>query len=58
MSATKKVKGKDELDDPKTTLRLPRPLWLEVRHQAIDEGISFQAIVEKALEAYLKGGKR
>jgi hypothetical protein len=43
--------------DAKTTLRLPRELWNAVRHRAIDEGVSLQAIVEKALAAYLKGGK-
>jgi predicted DNA binding CopG/RHH family protein len=43
--------------DAKTTLRLPRELLNTVRHRAIDEGVTFQAIVEKALVAYLKGGK-
>jgi predicted DNA binding CopG/RHH family protein len=49
-------KAERELE-AKTTLRLPRELWNAVRHRAIDEGVSFQFIVEKALEAYLKGDK-
>ncbi|WP_333646851.1 ribbon-helix-helix protein, CopG family [Candidatus Binatus sp.] len=38
----------------KTTLRLPSRLLTAVRHRAIDEGLTLQAIVEQALEAYLK----
>jgi predicted DNA-binding ribbon-helix-helix protein len=37
----------------RTTLRLPRDLWNQVAHVAIDEGTTVQAIVEKALEKYL-----
>jgi predicted DNA binding CopG/RHH family protein len=38
----------------KTTLRLRLDLLTEVRHRAIDEGLTLQAIVERALAAYLK----
>ena len=38
----------------KTTLRLRLDLLTAARHRAIDEGLSLQAIVERALEAYLK----
>jgi hypothetical protein len=42
----------------KTTLRLPRALWDKVQHRAIDEKLSLQEIAERALEAYLKGGRQ
>jgi hypothetical protein len=41
----------------KTTLRLPHSLWVALRHRGTDEGASFQTIAERALVAYLKGGK-
>lgn len=42
----------------KTTLRLPLDLLTAVRHRAIDEGLTLQAIVELALAAYLKSPTR
>jgi hypothetical protein len=38
----------------KTTLRLRLDLLTDARHRAIDEGLTLQAIVERALAAYLK----
>ena len=38
----------------KTTLRLPRTLSDAVKHKAIDQGITFQELTERALTAYLK----
>jgi predicted HicB family RNase H-like nuclease len=42
----------------KTTLRLRRELWDKVAHRAIDEKLSLQTIVERALDLYLKGGRK
>ena len=42
----------------KTTLRLPVELWDRIQHRAIDEKLSLQQIAERALEAYLKAGKK
>lgn len=41
----------------KTTVRLRLDILTAARHRAIDEGLSLQAIVERALEAYLKTPK-
>jgi hypothetical protein len=42
----------------KTTLRLPTKLWREMRVKAINEGITAQQAVIRALEMYVrKGGK-
>lgn len=38
----------------KTTLRLPRDLWIETQHRAIDEQCAAQDVVRRALEQYLK----
>jgi hypothetical protein len=38
----------------KTTIRVKRELWNEVLHRSIDDGLSSQEIVERALEQYLK----
>lgn len=37
----------------KTTLRIDAAVWLKARHRALDEDISVQDLVQKALEAYL-----
>jgi hypothetical protein len=51
------MKPKDEL--AKTTLRLPAKLWREMRVKAINEGITAQQAVIRALEMYVKkGGQR
>lgn len=42
----------------KTTIRLPRRLWRDVRIRALDEGRDFQEVVAAALELYLKTTKR
>lgn len=42
----------------KTTIRLKRELWDRVQHYSIDSRQSLQAIVEDALEVYLKKGGR
>jgi hypothetical protein len=41
----------------KTSLALPRKLWRDARIRALDEGLEFQELVARALEAYLKAGK-
>jgi predicted HicB family RNase H-like nuclease len=38
----------------KTTLRLSQDLWRQARVRALDERVSFQDIVERALAKYLK----
>jgi hypothetical protein len=53
---TGSMKPKDEM--AKTTLRLPTKLWRELRVKAINEGVTAQELVIRALEAYArKGGK-
>jgi predicted HicB family RNase H-like nuclease len=42
----------------KTTLRLSQDLWRQARVRALDERVSFQGIVERALTQYLKGGPK
>jgi hypothetical protein len=42
----------------KTTLRLPKKLWHEVRLKALNDGRTAQEIVIEALEAFLKKGGR
>jgi hypothetical protein len=44
-------------DTVKTTIRVRRDLWTAVMHRSIDEDRSLQAIVELALEQYLKRGE-
>ena len=46
-----------------TSIELPEELYRDVKHRAVDEGTSFKAVVQKALEEYLAkakkgGGKR
>ncbi len=36
---------------------LPKELVIEVKHRAIDEDVSLSALVERALVAYVDGGK-
>jgi hypothetical protein len=43
-------------DIVKTTIRVRRELWNAVLHRSIDDDLSSQEIVERALEAYLKKG--
>jgi hypothetical protein len=49
-------KGKKQ-ESVKTTLRLPRTLWDEIRIKAIKDGVTAQDMVINALSAFLKGGK-
>jgi hypothetical protein len=39
----------------KTTLRLSAATWRKARVRALDERVSFQDIVERALKQYLRG---
>lgn len=48
------MKAKNEM--AKTTLRLPTKLWREMRVKAINEGITAQEAVVRALEMYVKKG--
>ncbi len=45
-----------------TSLELPDELYRNVKHRAVDESTSFRAVVQRALEEYLKrvkkGGKK
>ncbi len=46
-----------------TSIELPDELYRVVKHQAVDEGTSFKAVVQKALQEYLErvkkgGGKK
>jgi predicted HicB family RNase H-like nuclease len=41
----------------RTTIRVPESLWDAARHQAIDEKISLQELVIRAVTKYTKGGK-
>jgi hypothetical protein len=42
----------------RTTIRVPESLWDAARHQAIDEKISLQELVIRAVSKYTKGGKQ
>jgi hypothetical protein len=41
----------------KTTLRLNADLWRRARIRALDENLSFQEVVERALKQYLGKGR-
>lgn len=41
-------------DIVRTTLRVPKTLWTEVQHRAIDEGLTLQGLINRALAMYLK----
>ncbi len=46
-----------------TSIELPDELYRLVKHRAVDESTSFRAVVQRALEEYLKrvkkgGGKK
>jgi hypothetical protein len=53
----KREEKKPGADTVKTTIRIRRDLWNAVMHRSIDESLSLQAIVELALEQYLKRGE-
>jgi hypothetical protein len=53
--STKQPKAADVV---KTTIRIRRDLWTAALHRGIDEDLSQQEIIERALEAYLKKGAR
>jgi hypothetical protein len=38
----------------KTTIRMPRRVWLAARTRALEEGQDFQDLVTSAIESYLK----
>jgi hypothetical protein len=48
---------KSKPDVVRTTIRVRRDLWNAVMHRSIDEDRSLQAILELALEQYLKRGE-
>ena len=54
----KKTAKEPAADLIKTTIRIRRDLWTAALHRGIDENLSQQQIVEKALEAYLQKGAR
>lgn len=41
----------------RTTIRVPEKLWQRTKHAAINERVSLQELILKAIEAHLKGGK-
>jgi predicted HicB family RNase H-like nuclease len=41
----------------RTTIRVPQKLWDQARHKAIDEGLSLQDLVIKALVKYVGKGE-
>jgi len=41
----------------KTTLRVPHPLWTSARIRALEQGISVQELVNRAITEYVKGGR-
>ena len=40
----------------RTTIRVPRTLWDQCKHHAIEERLPVQDLVIKALQAYVKKG--
>jgi predicted HicB family RNase H-like nuclease len=48
--------GEKEEEIVRTTLRIPRKLWDQVRHRAIIDRLSLQELVIKALSEYVKKG--
>jgi len=38
----------------KTTIRMPRQLWLAARTRALEQGMDFQDLVALAIDNYLK----
>lgn len=56
--AKKKSASKGDQEMVKTTLRLSAETWRRARVRALDERVSFQEIVERALDQFLgKGGR-
>jgi predicted HicB family RNase H-like nuclease len=53
----KKEHPTEDTEMVKTTLRLSAAVWKKARVRALDERVSFQEIVERALTEYLKGGR-
>ena len=41
-----------------TTIRMPDPLLKRVKHLAVEEGMTFQALLIQAFEEYLKAHKK
>jgi hypothetical protein len=48
------MKKAGEHETVKTTIRLPKPLWLDARVRALETGADLQDLVAAALAAYLK----
>ena len=51
-------RGPQQGEIVRTTLRVPRPLWDSLKHRAIEERMSLQDLVNRALEEYVKRGGR
>ena len=56
------AKPKDQPKDDqliRTTVRLPQSMMAAAKHRAIDEGVTLQDVIARALEQYLakKGGR-
>lgn len=43
----------EETELAKTTVRMPRALWKRLRHRAVEDDCSAEALVVKALAAFL-----
>jgi predicted DNA binding CopG/RHH family protein len=54
--ATTKQKASEKVI--KTTLRVPQSVWTAARIRGLEEGIPVQDLVVKAIESYLKGGRK
>jgi predicted HicB family RNase H-like nuclease len=55
MAPTKKNQSEEKII--KTTLRVPRSVWTAARIRGLEEGVSVQDLVVKAIQSYLKGGR-
>jgi hypothetical protein len=47
-------KHKQAEEAVKTSIRMPRRVWLAARTRALEEGLDFQDLVASAIDSYLK----